>query len=68
MVGISIVGFSGSMVKDAVKDASIPLLSALVVGSTNGTSPSAPPEPIESPEVTSVLLGAWLRFISISCH
>lgn len=54
MAGVSLVGFSGSMVKDAVKDASLSVLSAFAA---NGTAPVPPPEPIESPEVTKVLLG-----------
>ena len=66
MAGVSLVGFSGSMVKDAVKDASVQLFSALV----NGTVPNAPvppPEPIEEPEVTKVLLGERLRLPFARC-
>ena len=62
MAGVSLVGFSGSMVKDAVKDASVALFSSLVGAAMNETAPHAPvppPEPIEQPEVTKVLLGAF---------
>ena len=71
MAGVSLVGFSGSLVKDAVKEtaASIPVLSTLVytfAGTPlNGTAPVPPPEPIESPEVTKVLLGASFSFCSL---
>ena len=63
MVGVSLVGFSGSMIKDAVKDASTHLLSAAF--HTNNTLPNAPvppPEPIEEPEATKVLLGMFHLF------
>ncbi|GJE86894.1 DMT family transporter [Phanerochaete sordida] len=62
MAGVSLVGFSGSMVKDAVKDSSIQMFSALVGSAMNGSDPSAPvppPGPIEEPEVTKVLLGVF---------
>lgn len=59
MIGVSLVGFSGSMIKDAVKDASVSLFSSFL--DSNGTIPNAPPvpppEPIEEPEVTKVLIG-----------
>lgn len=60
MVGVSLVGFSGSMIKDAIKDSSTGFLSSFLDG--NGTIPTAPvppPEPIEEPQVTKVLLGKW---------
>lgn len=60
MAGVSLVGFSGSMVKDAVKDASVALFSSVAQAGINQTAPTAPvppPEPIDSPEVTKVLLG-----------
>ena len=46
MAGVSLVGFSGSMVKDAVKEPSLNALEDL-----------PPPEPVEEPEVTKVLVG-----------
>ncbi len=46
MAGVSLVGLSGSMVKDAVKEPGV---------NTFGEIP--PPEPIEEPEVTKVLVG-----------
>ena len=66
MAGVSLVGFSGSMVKDAVRDASIQLFSSFADSATNGTVPSVPVppnEPIEEPEVTKVLLGEQFRFV-----
>ena len=60
MAGVSLVGFSGSMVKDAVKDASVAVFSSFVTATVNETAPHAPvppPEPIDQPEVTRVLLG-----------
>ena len=48
MAGISLVGLSGSMIKDAVKEADF------------GTLDDAPStEPAEQPEVTKVLVGTW---------
>ena len=51
MVGVSLVGYSGSLIKDAVKDASLSLLRM-----ADDSTPS-PPEPSEEPEVTKVLVG-----------
>ncbi|RDX48330.1 hypothetical protein OH76DRAFT_1404907 [Lentinus brumalis] len=48
MAGVSLVGLSGSMVKDAVKEPGV---------NTFGEIP--PPEPIEEPEVTKVLVGVF---------
>ncbi|KAH8107183.1 hypothetical protein BXZ70DRAFT_885192 [Cristinia sonorae] len=48
MLGVSLVGYSGSLIKDAVKDAALTVL---------GMAPLPPPEPIEEPEVTKVLVG-----------
>lgn len=63
MAGVSLVGFSGSLVKDAVKE-TVPSLASAAFSTfgglaTNGTAPIPPPEPIEQPEVTKVLIGAW---------
>ena len=58
MAGVSLVGFSGSLVKDAVKETVPSFVSAYMFAGTNGTAPVPPPEPIEEPEVTRVLIGA----------
>lgn len=52
MAGVALVGFSGSLIKDTVKDA---LVRAFVPGIHNTGLP--PPEPIEKPEATTVLVG-----------
>ncbi|PSS37422.1 hypothetical protein PHLCEN_2v726 [Hermanssonia centrifuga] len=65
MAGVSLVGFSGSMTKDVVKDASLSFLASSPISalagfiSTNGTAPVPPSEPIEEPEVTKVLIGVF---------
>lgn len=59
MVGVSLVGFSGSMIKDAVKDSSTFLWPTFSVDGTALAAPVPPPEPIEEPQVTKVLLGEW---------
>ncbi|RPD65942.1 hypothetical protein L226DRAFT_530075 [Lentinus tigrinus ALCF2SS1-7] len=48
MAGVSLVGLSGSMVKDAVKESSVGTFDEI-----------PPPEPIEEPEVTKVLVGVF---------
>ncbi|KAI9064238.1 hypothetical protein FKP32DRAFT_1570517 [Trametes sanguinea] len=48
MAGVSLVGLSGSMVKDAVKESAVNMLDDL-----------PPAEPIEEPEVTKVLVGVF---------
>ncbi|KAI0374693.1 hypothetical protein BV20DRAFT_986450 [Pilatotrama ljubarskyi] len=48
MAGVSLVGLSGSLVKDAVKESAVNLFDDV---------PS--PEPIEEPEVTKVLVGVF---------
>ncbi|KAH7924564.1 hypothetical protein BV22DRAFT_1195813 [Leucogyrophana mollusca] len=50
MAGISLVGYSGSLIKEVVED-SFRLVVATVTGSA--------PEPIEQPEVTRVLVGVF---------
>jgi drug/metabolite transporter (DMT)-like permease len=50
MGGVSLVGLSGSMIKDAVKESQPPL------GSFD--APSAP-EPVDAPQATKVLLGIF---------
>jgi hypothetical protein len=51
MAGVSLVGFSGSLVKDSVKDSFSP--------NTPSKSELPPPEPIETPEATTVLVGVF---------
>jgi drug/metabolite transporter (DMT)-like permease len=56
MVGICLVGLSGSMIKDQVKDVSQGVLrvaQAFLDGSP------APPAPIDQPEATTVLIGVF---------
>ncbi|TBU32242.1 hypothetical protein BD311DRAFT_785770 [Dichomitus squalens] len=48
MAGVSLVGLSGSMIKDAVKESS-----------TGSFDKLPPPEPVEEPEVTKVLVGVF---------
>lgn len=52
MSGVALVGFSGSLIKDAVKEALV-----LLSRSTNSNADLPPPEPVDTPEVTSVLVG-----------
>ncbi|KAJ4001396.1 hypothetical protein F5050DRAFT_1724712 [Lentinula boryana] len=51
MSGVALVGFSGSLIKDTVKEAVNLLL--------NGRADSSPPESIETPEATTVLVGVF---------
>lgn len=54
MSGVGLVGFSGSLIKDAVKEfvgQSMPTWIA------SASSDLPPPEPIEKPEATTVLVG-----------
>ena len=52
MLGVSLVGYSGSLIKDAVKDASMTLFRMV----DDGIPP--PPVPTEDPEVTKVVVGS----------
>lgn len=55
MAGVSVVGFSGSMIKDAVKEdgfAGLVRVGAQLLG-------DQPPQPIEEPEITKVLVGPY---------
>ena len=71
MAGVSVVGLSGSMIKDVVKEEDFlglfrqfqsPLSS---FGSTVGLPP---PEPIEQPQATKVLVGIFfVLFAQILC-
>lgn len=55
MGGVALVGFSGSLIKDTVKEA----LSSLLV-KANGNADLPPPESTETPEATTVLVGQIL--------
>ncbi|KAJ3914442.1 hypothetical protein F5877DRAFT_50481 [Lentinula edodes] len=54
MGGVALVGFSGSLIKDTVKEA----LSSLLV-KANGNADLPPPESTETPEATTVLVGVF---------
>lgn len=55
MGGVALVGFSGSLIKDTVKEA----LNSLLV-KANGNADLPPPESTETPEATTVLVGQSL--------
>ncbi|KAH8117492.1 hypothetical protein DFH11DRAFT_1575342 [Phellopilus nigrolimitatus] len=59
--GVSIVGLSGSMVKDTIKETAVDVLHALSSSSLLGPrSADLPgPEPIDRPEPTKVLVGVF---------
>jgi hypothetical protein len=48
MAGVSLVGFSGSLIKDSIKYSFTP---------NSVTKSELPPEPIDTPEATTVLVG-----------
>ena len=52
MAGVGLVGFSGSLIKDAIKDAPLPSLSVL-------NAIDRPQTLTEEPEVTKVLVGKF---------
>lgn len=54
MVGVSLVGFSGSLIKDTLHQAVPSLVNFL--GPTSATAPLAN-EPIDEPEATKVVIG-----------
>ncbi|OBZ75567.1 Solute carrier family 35 member F6 [Grifola frondosa] len=54
LFGVSLVGFSGSMIKDAVKEATISAFDEL-----------PPPQPIEEPEITKVLVALPSRILGV---
>jgi len=60
MAGVSLVGFSGSLIRDVVKDTSIEPLARYIPDFTLPNRGGLPaPEPIEEPEVTKVLVGVF---------
>lgn len=54
MAGVGLVGFSGSLIKDTIKESSLPASIKYITGSL---SDLPPPEPIDKPEATTVLVG-----------
>ncbi|KAK7466944.1 hypothetical protein VKT23_004008 [Stygiomarasmius scandens] len=54
ITGVALVGFSGSLIKDAVKESSIARYLA-----PSWADSDVPPEPIEQPEATTVLIGVF---------
>jgi hypothetical protein len=60
MAGVSLVGFSGSLIKDAVKESVVDVLSrAMPALAGNHLADLPPPVPIEKPEATKVLIGEF---------
>lgn len=53
MAGVGLVGFSGSLIKDAVKESLAQYLS-------HPAFSQDAPEPIDKPEATAVLVGKWM--------
>jgi hypothetical protein len=60
MAGVSLVGLSGSLLKEAVREGSdvMTVLARTLADVPSGDMPT--PEPIEKPAVTKVLLGVFL--------
>ena len=63
MIGISLVGYSGSLIKDAVKEDAG--LIGLLRSSTHFLDELPPPEPSKEPEVTKVLVGPYSTIRSL---
>jgi hypothetical protein len=55
MAGVSLVGYSGSLIKDTIKDSGI--ASTLIRRFVEPPNGIPPPEAIETPEPTTVLVG-----------
>ena len=56
MAGVALVGYSGSLIKDAVKEA----VNSVIL--SRFFSPDAdlpPPQPIETPEATAAVIGVF---------
>jgi hypothetical protein len=58
MAGVSVVGLSGSMIKDVVKEEFIGLLRHFQAPLA-AAADLPPPEPIETPQATKVLVGVF---------
>jgi len=63
MAGVSLVGYSGSVIKDTVKEPSFSALPGLLNG-TVGVPPVPSTEPIEEPQVTTVLIGVFFTLFA----
>lgn len=59
VTGVSLVGLSGSLIKDAVREDTdaLSILGRALFDGTHGDLP--PPEPIDKPGTTKVLLGVF---------
>ena len=65
MAGVSLVGLSGSMIKDTLKENALGIFQSLA-GIRTADLPT--PEPIEQPEATKVLVGVFfILFAQILC-
>ena len=58
MAGVSLVGYSGSLTKDSVREETNNLLTIARAIAMGDDAPLTTPEPIEEPQVTKVLIGA----------
>jgi hypothetical protein len=57
MIGVALVGLSGSLIKDVVKEDVVNMLVRVAPGLANESPELPPPEPVETPEATKVLIG-----------
>jgi hypothetical protein len=64
MVGVSLVGFSGSLIKDTLHDATNLARRALVPLLTRSALDEPVEEPVGSPEATKVLIGTSTMLLS----
>jgi hypothetical protein len=72
MLGVSLVGLSGSLIRDAVReDTDVLTVLARALADLPGNEDTAPipaPEPIEKPSATKVLIGVFfILFAQILC-
>ena len=59
MAGVSVVGLSGSMIRDARRDAGDDKADFSVRSMLKRLAPPSPGEPVEAPQVTTVLVGVF---------
>jgi len=59
MIGVALVGLSGSLIKDVVKEDVVNMLVRVAPGLANESPELPPPEPVETPEATKVLIGVF---------
>jgi hypothetical protein len=65
MAGVSLVGFSGSLIKDTLHEAAPSLVSFLAPRPATGPPAN---EPIDEPEATKVVIGIYSSvYLIISC-